>query len=56
MRDGMAYAQAAGGIVYDSVPDLEYMESGNKARAMLRAIERAEEMEEGLVTVGSLGY
>jgi anthranilate synthase component I len=56
MRDGMAYAQAAGGIVYDSVAELEYMESGNKARAMLRAIEKAEEMEEGLVTVGSLGY
>ncbi len=56
MKDGMAYAQAAGGIVYDSVPELEYMESGNKARAMLRAIEKAEEMEEGLVTVGSLGY
>jgi anthranilate synthase component 1 len=56
MRDGMAYAQAAGGIVYDSVADLEHMESGNKARAMLRAIEKAEEMEEGLVTVGSLGY
>jgi anthranilate synthase component 1 len=56
MRHGVAHAQAAGGIVYDSVADLEYMESGNKARAMLRAIERAEEMEEGLVTVGSLGY
>ncbi|MGH8203361.1 MAG: anthranilate synthase component I family protein, partial [Steroidobacteraceae bacterium] len=56
MRDGMAYAQAAGGIVYDSVADLEFMESGNKARAMLRAIEKAEQMEEGLVTVGSLGY
>ena len=56
MRDGMAYAQAAGGIVYDSIADLEYMESGNKARAMLRAIEKAEEMEEGLVSVGSLGY
>jgi anthranilate synthase component I len=56
MKDGIAYAQAAGGIVYDSVPDLEYMESGNKARAMLKAIAKAEEVEEGLVTVGSLGY
>jgi anthranilate synthase component I len=56
MKDGMAYAQAAGGIVYDSMPELEYMESGNKARAMLKAIERAEEIEEGLVTVGSPGY
>jgi len=56
MKDGVAYAQAAGGIVYDSVPELEYMESGNKARAMLKAIEAAEEMEEGLVVVGSRGY
>jgi anthranilate synthase component 1 len=56
MKDGMAYAQAAGGIVYDSVAELEHMESGNKARACLRAIGKAEEMEEGLVTVGSLGY
>ncbi len=56
MKDGVAHAQAAGGIVYDSVPELEYMESGNKARAMLRAIETAEEMEEGFVVVGSRGY
>jgi anthranilate synthase component 1 len=56
MKDGNAYAQAAGGIVYDSVAELEYMESGNKARGSLRAIEKAEEMEEGLVMVGSLGY
>ena len=56
MKDGVANAQAAGGIVYDSVPELEYMESGNKARAMLKAIEAAEEMEEGLVVVGSRGY
>ena len=56
MKDGMAYAQAAGGIVYDSVPELERMESGNKAGASLRSSGKAEEMEEGLVTVGSLGY
>ena len=55
MRDGVAHAQAAGGIVYESVPDLEYMESQNKARAMLRAIDRAELSEETIPT-GSLGY
>jgi len=56
VKDGIAYAQAAGGIVYDSVPELEHMESENKARGALRAIEKAEEIEEGLVTTGSLGY
>jgi anthranilate synthase component 1 len=55
MRDGVAHAQAAGGIVYDSVPDLEYMESQNKARASLRAIDLAELSEETVPT-GSLGY
>ncbi|HXK33699.1 MAG TPA: anthranilate synthase component I [Dehalococcoidia bacterium] len=43
MKDGIAYVQAAGGVVYDSTPEEEYLESGNKARAMLRAIELAEE-------------
>jgi anthranilate synthase component 1 len=55
MRDGVAYAQAAGGIVYDSDPELEYMESQNKARGALRAIDQAELMEEE-VPSGSLGY
>jgi anthranilate synthase component 1 len=55
MKDGVAHAQAAAGIVYDSVPDLEYMESQNKARAMLRAIDQAELIEEA-VPSGSLGY
>ena len=36
------HLQAAGGIVYDSVAEAEYMETVNKAAAMLRAIEVAE--------------
>jgi anthranilate synthase component 1 len=55
MKGGVAHAQAAGGIVFDSVPELEHMESQNKARAMLRAIDRAELSEEAVPT-GSLGY
>jgi len=55
MKGGAAYVQAAGGIVYDSEPELEYMESQNKARAMLRAIEQAEEQTAG-APKGSLGY
>jgi anthranilate synthase component 1 len=55
MKDGVAYAQAAGGIVFDSVPELEYMETQNKARALLRAIEQAEATAEA-APKGSLGY
>ncbi len=38
-KDGHAYIQAGGGIVADSVPELEFEESMNKAKALLRAIE-----------------
>ena len=38
---GKGYLQAGAGIVADSVPELEYEESINKAQAVIRAIERA---------------
>jgi anthranilate synthase component 1 len=38
--------QAGGGIVADSVPEKEYEESGNKARAVIEAILRASEVED----------
>ena len=41
---GKGHLQAGGGIVADSVPELEYQESINKASAVIRAIERAREM------------
>ncbi len=41
---GKGFVQAGGGIVADSVPELEYQESINKAKAMIRAIERARQM------------
>jgi anthranilate synthase component 1 len=44
LRDGVAYVQAGGGVVADSVPTLEWQETQNKARALLRAIELAEAM------------
>lgn len=37
IKDKMLYVQAGGGIVADSVPRLEWKETMNKARAMLRA-------------------
>lgn len=37
-----AYIQAGAGIVAESVPEREYMETVNKAKAMIRAVEMAE--------------
>jgi anthranilate synthase component 1 len=42
LKDGKAYVQAGGGVVFDSVPEKEYEESRNKAKAALRAIEIAQ--------------
>jgi anthranilate synthase component 1 len=43
-KDGMAYVQAGGGVVADSVPELEYEESINKAKALLKALEKVGEI------------
>jgi len=43
MKDGVAHVQVGAGIVYDSVPEREYEETLNKAGALLRAIDQAEE-------------
>ena len=43
IKDGVAYVQAGGGVVADSVPESEYYETMNKARALLNAIEMAEQ-------------
>jgi len=42
IQDGVIYAQAGAGIVADSVPEMEYKETLNKARALLKAIHVAE--------------
>lgn len=55
VKDGVAYLQAGGGIVYDSVPETEYIETVNKMRALMRAIDQAEIAAAELKT-GSLGY
>ena len=43
LKDRVAYLQAGGGIVYDSVEENEYMETLHKAGALLRAISLAEQ-------------
>jgi anthranilate synthase component 1 len=43
VKDGIAYVQAGGGVVADSVPEKEYQETLNKARACMKAIQLAEE-------------
>ncbi len=43
MKGRDAYIQAGAGIVMDSVPALEYKETRNKAMAMLKAVDTAEE-------------
>jgi anthranilate synthase component I len=39
IKDRMLYVQAGAGIVHDSVPEAEWLETRNKARAILRAAE-----------------
>jgi anthranilate synthase component 1 len=46
VRQGRAYVQAGAGIVADSDPESEFIETENKARAMFRAIELATGQEE----------
>lgn len=40
------YVQAGAGIVADSVPESEYIESANKAGAVIEAVERAKEVND----------
>lgn len=44
VKDGVAYLQAGGGIVYDSDPYDEYLESMNKLGANMRTIAEAEKL------------
>lgn len=41
-KDGVAYLQAGGGIVFDSVEEDEYVETINKLKGNVRALEQAE--------------
>ena len=41
-KDGVAYLQAGGGVVFDSVEEEEYIETINKLGANVRTLEQAE--------------
>jgi len=42
IKGRQAFIQAGAGIVADSDPEAEYVETCNKAKAMMRAVEMAE--------------
>jgi anthranilate synthase component 1 len=44
VKDGMMHIQAGAGIVYDSVPELEYQETLNKAMAVIKAATEANQI------------
>lgn len=52
IKDGRAYVQAGGGVVADSNPTNEYQESLNKARALLRALDEAEQIASNSAQTG----
>ena len=47
IKDGKIYIQSGAGIVADSVPENEFMETVNKAKGMLKAVSLAENMHAG---------
>jgi anthranilate synthase component 1 len=49
VHDGMLHVQAGAGIVHDSVPESEWQETENKARAVMRA---ADMVQQGLDAEG----
>jgi anthranilate synthase component 1 len=44
IKEGTVYVQAGAGIVADSVPESEYMETLHKAKGMMKAVEMAEKL------------
>lgn len=50
VKDGVAYLQAGGGIVFDSVDEEEWIETLNKLGANMACIKDAEERYSGLAT------
>ena len=55
LKDGVAYLQAGGGIVWDSDPEDEWLETMNKLAANIRCISAAEERYGGVKSNSSNG-
>ena len=55
MAGNRAYVQAGAGIVADSVPEREYVETVNKAKALVRALERVNRANQGTRERGNAG-
>jgi anthranilate synthase component 1 len=53
-KDGVAYLQAGGGIVHDSVEEDEYYETINKLKGNTKALEDAERKCTSFFRVGSV--
>ena len=45
-KNGKVFVRSGAGIVADSVPETEYVESLNKAKAVIVALQKASEMDE----------
>ena len=56
VKDGVAYLQAGGGIVFDSDPYEEWLETVNKLGANVQCIDGAEERYGGVVQSGGLDW
>ncbi|MND00128.1 Anthranilate synthase component 1 [compost metagenome] len=46
VKDGTMYVQAGGGVVADSDPDAEFMETVYKSAALFRAAEEAQHLSQ----------
>jgi len=49
VKDGKAYFQVGGGIVYDSEPEAEYQETLDKGKALIQALKLSSEVALGAV-------
>ncbi|MDC0267940.1 anthranilate synthase component I [bacterium] len=47
IKDGQVHVQAGGGWVSDSIPESEYLETVNKAKAMMKAVDLAQSFHKG---------
>ncbi|OLY84391.1 putative anthranilate synthase component 1 [Smittium mucronatum] len=52
-KDGVSYLQAGGGIVYDSVPEHEWIETQNKSMSNIKTLSIAEEYYHNLQTLSA---